>query len=76
MDIRIGIVNAAGEVKLEMSDDTSIDDVKAMVDAAVSNGGGLVWLTDKKGRQTGFPAERLAYIELGIPNDDQRIGFS
>lgn len=75
MDIRIGIVNALSEVKLEMSDDTSIDDVKSLIDTAVAGGGGLVWLTDKKGRQTGFPADRLAYVELGT-NDNARIGFS
>lgn len=75
MDIRIGIVNAPREVAIEMADDTSIDDVKAAVDAAVADGGGLVWLTDKKGRETGFPADRIAYIELG-KTEDQRIGFS
>ena len=76
MDIRIGIVNALSEVKLEMADDTSADDVKATVESAIAGEGRLVWLTDKKGRQTGFPADRLAYIELGTPSDDQRIGFS
>ena len=76
MDIRIGIVNALSEVKIEMGDDATIENVKATIDAAMSNGGGLVWLTDKKGRQTGFPIDRLAYIELGLPHDEQRIGFS
>jgi hypothetical protein len=76
MDIRIGIINAPSEVKIDMADDTVVDDVKAAVEAALQNDSGLVWLTDKKGRETGFPADRLAYIEFGIPNDDQRIGFS
>lgn len=75
MDIRIGVVNALSEVKLEMAEDSSPDDVKAMIDAAVG-GGGLVWLTDKKGRQTGFPIDRLAYIEIGTAGDEHRIGFS
>lgn len=75
MDIRIGIVNALSEVKLEMADDTVAEEIKASVESAMAAGGGLVWLTDKKGRQTGFPVDRLAYIELGIASDDQRIGF-
>lgn len=75
MDIRIGIVNAPREVGIEMADDTSIDDVKSQIDAAVAGGAGLVWLTDKKGRQTGFPADRIAYVEIGT-SEDQRIGFS
>jgi hypothetical protein len=75
MDIRIGVVNALSEVKLEMPDDTDAEAVKAQVEAAVA-AGGLVWLTDKKGRQTGFPIERLAYIEIGVSSDEHRIGFS
>ena len=76
MEIRIGIVNALSEVKLEMPDDTDAADVKAAIDAAVADNGSLVWLTDKRGRQTGFPVDRLAYIEIGLAHDDQRIGFS
>ena len=74
MEIRIGIVNAPREVAIEMANDVSADDVMAQVNAGVA-AGGLVWLEDKRGRKTGFPADRLAYIELGIPGDDTRIGF-
>lgn len=75
MDIRIGIVNAPREVGVEMADDTSAADIKAMIEAAVSSGAGLVWLTDKKGREVGFPADKVAYVEIGSA-EDQRIGFS
>jgi len=75
MDIRIGIINAPREVSLDMSDDMSIDDIKKLIDAASAAGSGLVWLTDKKGRETGFPADKLAYVEIGS-GEDQRIGFS
>lgn len=75
MDIRIGIVNAPREVTLETGDDQSIDDIKSVIDAAVAGGDALVWLTDKKGRQTGFPASKIAYIEIG-ESEGQRIGFS
>ena len=75
MDIRIGIVNAPREVGIEMPDESSPEDVKAMIDAAVSAGAGLIWLTDKKGREIGFPADKVAYVEIGS-SEDQRIGFS
>lgn len=75
MDIRIGIVNAPREVGIEMPDDASAADIKATIDAAVSAGVGLVWLTDKKGREVGFPADKVAYVEIGSA-EDQRIGFS
>lgn len=73
MDIRIGIVNSPREIALELSDDNTIETVKAEITAGVA-AGGLVWLTDKKGRQTAFLAENLAYVEVGT-NEDQRIGF-
>lgn len=75
LDIRIGIVNAPREVGIELPEDSSIDDIKATIDAAVAAGAGLVWLTDRKGRQIGFPADKIAYVEVGSA-DDQRIGFS
>jgi len=75
MDIRIGIVNAPREVGIEMPDDTSATDVKATIDAAVAAGAGLVWMTDKKGREIGFPADKVAYVEIGTA-EDQRIGFN
>ena len=74
MDIRIGILQAPREVVIELADGTSIDEVKTSVNAAVAAGDGLVWLTDKNGHQTGFPAAKLAYIEIG-GGDEPRIGF-
>lgn len=75
MEIRIGIVNAPREVAIELPEDATIDDVKATIDAGVTDSSGLVWLTDRKGKQSGFPADKIAYVEIG-DSDDQRIGFS
>ena len=75
MEIRIGIVNAPREVVVDMGDDTSVDDIKASIEAGVS-AASLVWLTDRKGRQIAFPGERVAYVEIGVGGEDQRIGFS
>ncbi len=35
----------------------------------------VLWLTDKRGRRVGVPAEKIAYIELGANDGDRRIGF-
>lgn len=75
MDIRIGILNAPREITIDMADDTSVDDVKAAVEAGASESR-FVWLTDRKGRQTGFPGDQVAYVEIGSSGDDNRIGFS
>ena len=76
MEVRIGIVNSPREISVELEDGSTIENVKAAINAAVAAGEGLVWLTDKKGRETGFPADRIAFVELGNPSEDQRIGFS
>ena len=36
---------------------------------------GVVWITDRRGRQVGVPADKIAYVELGTPDADRRIGF-
>ena len=32
-------------------------------------------VTDRKGRQVGVPVAKVAYVEIGSPHDDRRIGF-
>jgi hypothetical protein len=40
------------------------------------NGGvSVLWLTDRKGRRVGVPAAKLAYVEIGSPNEERRVGF-
>lgn len=74
MDLRIGLTQTPKELEVHLPDDASPDDIKAQVDAALSAGGTL-WLTDRKGRQVGVNAEKVAYVEIGSPDDERRIGF-
>ncbi|MCB0988450.1 MAG: DUF3107 domain-containing protein [Microthrixaceae bacterium] len=73
MDVRIGVTHSPKEIGLEMPDGTDPDALKTTVDEVLAAGGTL-WLTDRKGRQVGVPAEKVAYVEVGRP-DDRRIGF-
>lgn len=75
MDVRIGVTYTAKELEVELPDGADAEQVKADVEAALS-GGGVLWLTDKKGRQVGVPAEKVAYVDLGSPADSRRIGFA
>lgn len=75
MEVRIGITNAPREVVVDMADDDGVESVKATIDAAVNAASGLAWLTDRKGRQIGFPANQVAFVEIGLPGDQDRIGF-
>ena len=75
MDVRIGVTYTAKELEVELPEGAEADQVKADVEAALSSGG-VLWLTDKKGRQVGVPAEKVAYVDLGSPADSRRIGFA
>lgn len=74
MDVRIGVTQAPRELSIEVADDES-EDLAAKVDAALSGAVDVLWITDKKGRRVGIPAAKLAYVEIGTPDSDRRIGF-
>ena len=38
-------------------------------------GDGVLWLTDRKGRRVGVPVVKVAYVEVGAPAGDRRVGF-
>ncbi|MEZ5140127.1 MAG: DUF3107 domain-containing protein [Acidimicrobiales bacterium] len=74
MDVRIGVSQTAKELDIELADGADVDALKADIDAALADGSTL-WITDRKGRQVGVPAEKIAYLELGSPDEARRIGF-
>ncbi len=74
MDVRIGLTQTPKELEVQLDDDSDAGALRQQVDAALAAGSTL-WLTDRKGRQVGVPAEKLAYVEIGSPDDARRIGF-
>ena len=74
VDVRIGVTQSPKELEILLADDTDPDAVRKHVDKAVETGGTL-WLTDRRGRQVGIPAAKLAYVEIGSGGDSRRIGF-
>jgi hypothetical protein len=74
VDVRIGLIQNAKELELQLEDDEDPAGVRQQVEAAVQSGGTL-WLTDRKGRQLGVAVDKLAYVEIGSPDDGRRIGF-
>ena len=59
---------------MELADDADPTDVKADIEKALG-GGGSLWLTDRRGRQVAVPVDKVAYVEIGSPEDIHRIGF-
>ncbi len=75
MDVRIGIIHHPREIEVEMSDTVKREQVLSTIEAALSGDSGVLWLTDKKGRQVGVPNSKIAYVEVGAANDERRVGF-
>jgi hypothetical protein len=74
VDVRIGVTQAARELSLEV-DDGDREDLKVRVEAALSGAVDVLWVTDKRGRDVGVPAAKIAYVEVGSAEGERRIGF-
>lgn len=75
MDIRIGVTHSPRELNLELADDTDRDELRKKVEAALSGAIDILWLTDRKSREVAVPTGKIAYVEIGSPDSDRRIGF-
>ena len=68
------MTQAPRELNVEVPDDER-DDVRAKVEAALSGATEVLWIKDKRGRDVGVPAAKIAYVEIGNADGDRRIGF-
>lgn len=73
MEVRIGVTQVPREIEVEITEGTREQVVKD-VEAALTKGEGVFWITDRRGRTVGVPAAKLAYVEIA-PNEDRRVGF-
>ena len=76
MEIRIGVTYTPKEIELEMADDDAGDALVEQISASVGEEGSMLWLTDRKGRRVGVPTAKLAYVEIGAPRNERRVGFT
>jgi hypothetical protein len=76
VEIRIGVTYSPKEIEIDLADELSGDELVEQISASVGEEGSMLWLTDKKGRRVGIPTAKLAYIEIGAPRSDRRVGFS
>ena len=73
MEVKIGVIYSAKELSIEL--DGKADEVVATMEDALKGGAPVIWLTDKKGRRIGVPADKVAYIEVAEEDAAHRIGF-
>jgi hypothetical protein len=74
VDVRIGVTQAPREVTVEVPDDEH-EAVRTRIEAALGGAADVLWITDKRGREIAVPASKIAYVEIGTPDGDRRIGF-
>ena len=67
MDVRIGITHTPKELEVEMPEDADRDTLVKDIEKMLDTGDGVLWLTDRKGRQVGVPVVKVAYVEVGAP---------
>jgi len=70
VEIRIGVQNVSREIAIDT--DMTADAVAAAVAKAVD--GGVLDLTDAKGRRIVVPAAALGYVDIG-EESKRRVGF-
>ena len=75
MDVRIGVTYTPKEIEVELPDDADRDAIVKDVETSLGGADGVLWLTDRRGRMVGVPAAKIAYIEIGSPKDERRVGF-
>jgi hypothetical protein len=75
VDVRIGVIHTGKEIDIELADDVDRDKLVKSVEDAMSDDAKVLWFTDKKGRRFGVPSGRVAYVEIGGPHDERRVGF-
>ena len=75
MDVRIGVTQAPRELTIELADDEDRAALKSRIEAALTGAVDVLWLMDKRKREIGVSAAKIAYVELGSPDSERKIGF-
>jgi hypothetical protein len=75
VDVRIGIVQSIKELEVELGDDSEREKVMAQIEESLTRPEGVLWLTDRRGRRVAVPVAKIAYVEVGAPTSDRRVGF-
>jgi len=72
VEVTIGVQNVARELTIET--DAPTNEVAAAVEAALADGG-VLRLTDNRGRSVFVPAGVIGWVQVG-DSDKARVGFT
>ena len=74
MEVRIGIVQTSKELEVDLGEGADRDTVLKDIETSLERGG-VLWLTDRRGRRIAVPTAQVAYVEVGAPANERRVGF-
>ncbi|OMB89685.1 DUF3107 domain-containing protein [Mycobacterium colombiense] len=72
MEVKIGITDSPRELVLASTQTPA--EIEELVSAALSDGSGLLRLSDERGRRFLIHTSKIAYVEIGVA-DARRVGF-
>jgi hypothetical protein len=72
VEVKIGVQQAQRELVVEV--DQTADAVEKLVGEALASEGGMLALTDTKGRRVVVPGAKVAYVEIGTGTSGA-VGF-
>lgn len=75
MDVRIGVTYSIRELELQLDDSTDREELERVINQTLSGQDAVLWLTDRRGKRVGVPADKVAFVELSSPEDSRSIGF-
>jgi len=75
VDVRIGIVQSMKELEVALPEDTDRDKVLSEIESTLGKSEGVLQLADRRGRLVVIPVGRVAYVEVGAPEAERRVGF-
>ena len=75
MDVRIGVIETPKEIDVELAADADRHQIRSSIEHALADDDRVLWLTDRNGREVCVPSAKIAYVELGSPDSERRIGF-
>ncbi|NNH69653.1 DUF3107 domain-containing protein [Nocardia uniformis] len=73
MEVKIGISDSPRELIINSAQ--TPEEVEALVTGALQGDGGVVTLSDEKGRKYLIQAAKVAYVEIGTSTSG-RVGFA
>lgn len=72
VEVKIGITDSPRELVLASTQTPA--EIEELVSAALSDGSGLLRLSDERGRRFLIHTTKIAYVEIGVA-DARRVGF-